>query len=99
MYELSFTEKVNNLKNIDSKEVGESIDEEKASAFLGLHALTGSHFTSKFNGKSKATRWKIFNKSDELVQRAFSNFGETDDLPLADTEKFLRTYLALKVSI
>lgn len=99
MYELSFTEKVNNLKNIDSKEVGESIDEEKASAFLGLHALTGSHFTSKFNGKSKATCWKIFNKSDELVQRAFSNFGETDDLPLADTEKFLRTYLALKVSI
>lgn len=99
MYELSFTEKVNNLKNIDSKEVGESIDEEKASAFLGLHALTGSHFTSKFNGKSKATCWKIFNKSDELVQRAFSKFGETDDLPLADTKKFLRTYLALKVSI
>ena len=79
--------------------MGERIGEEKASAFLGIHALIGSHFTSKFNGKWKATCWKIFNKSDELVLRAFSKFGETDDLPLADTEKFLRTYLALKVSI
>ena len=92
MYMLSFLGKASNMKNIDIKEVCEEIGEEKASALLGFHALTGSDFTSKFNGKLKVTCWKIFNESDSHVQSAFSKLGETDQLPSDETEKLLQRF-------
>ena len=70
-----FKWKGNNSKNIDIKEKSEGIGEEKAWASIGFHAIAGSYFTSKFNGKSKDTFRKIFNESDELVQSSVSKWN------------------------
>ena len=79
---LLFLGKGNNLKDIGIKEISEVIGEEKASALLGFHALSGSDFISKFNGILKATCWKIFNESNALVRRIFPKIGETNKLPM-----------------
>ena len=69
------TGKVNARRSIDIGKAFEALRSEKRAALLGFHAFTGCDQTSKFNGNSKLTCWKVFNDSQSDIISAFKDLG------------------------
>ena len=63
---------------VDIGRAFESLGTQLSQAILGFHAFTGCDQTSKFNGISKRSCWKVFVKSDETVIKAFQKIGQDD---------------------
>mgnify|MGYP001798572018 FL=1 len=80
------------IRQIDIADSYEAIGPEIATAIIGFHSFTGCDFTSKFNGKSKKSSWKLLLKSDGEILKAFHNLSNpnTDlDSYLIGLEKFV----------
>ena len=82
-----------NLRTINVGSAYEAIGTKQATALLGFHSFTGCDFTSKFNGKSKASCWRCFIEADDDILEAFQYLGESEAFPSATTiaslEKFV----------
>ena len=63
------------IRQIDIADSYEAIEYEIATAIIGFHSFTGCDFTSKFNGKSKKSSWKLLLKSYGEILKAFHNLS------------------------
>jgi hypothetical protein len=57
------------------KALFDSLDKEKASALLGMHAITGSNTTGKLAGRTKEFSFKVFLKASGAVLKSLSMHG------------------------
>jgi hypothetical protein len=63
-------------QTISVKALFDSLGKEKASALLGMHAITGSDTTGKLAGRTKEFSFKVFLKASGAVLKSLSMLGE-----------------------
>ena len=80
-------------REIQLKNIYDSIGKDKADALLGFHAFTGADTSGRFAGKTKKTAFKIFMSSPQDVLRAFQCLGKGITLPSEETVTALEKFV------
>ena len=68
-------------RNISVCSIYTNLGQKRASALLGLHALTGSDMSGRFAGKTKDWCFKAFMSCDDEILDALAMLGNDNDLP------------------
>jgi hypothetical protein len=63
-------------RSISIKNLRAVLGDQKSSAILGMHAITGSDVVGKFSGRSKDSAFKIFNSASTTVLDGLAMLGE-----------------------
>ena len=64
--------------------IHENLGREACKALLGFHSFSGCDQTSKFNGYSKLSCWRLCRSSNESILEAFRTLGENLSLSTYD---------------
>ena len=80
-------------REIQLKNIYDSIGKDKADALLGFHAFTGADTSGRFAGKTKKTAFKIFMSSPQDVLRAFQCLGKGITLSSEETVTALEKFV------
>ena len=80
-------------REIQLKNIYDSIGKDKADALLGFHAFTGADTSGRFAGKTKKTAFKIFMSSPQDVLRVFQCLGKGITLPSEETVTALEKFV------
>lgn len=87
-------------RNISVRSIYNNLGPKRASALLGVHALTGSDMSGRFAGRTKDSCFKAFMSCDDEILDALAMLGNDIDLPAdvcSQLERFVCIFYRSKI--